>query len=511
MRAVPSSSRRNALFPLSKILPDARILGADDISIGACASDATHVRPGDLYVAVVDAEGDGHDAAEIAVSRGAAALLVERMLPFDIPQCIVPDSRIAFGQVCQALAGHPSKEMFTVGVAGAFGKTCVSLLVASVLNHRRTGVGVATSLAFSDSRVSTPTLDNTITPPQMADLLARSKFNGCQHAVVELSGETLAQRYATGVQLDIAVLTNLNERDSERFGSAANELEIQLRLLELVKPKGTLVLNADDPRTRRLLDRAERPLLTFGMSAAADVRAEIVERTASEQLFYICAGEEMVPVRTKIIGDAHVMNCLAAATVGLLHGVPLTQIARGLETVDAIPGRLDRVECGQDFHLYVDEARNPTSLAAALRAARQVTTGRVWCLLSTPDDIDRATQAELGSVAERLAHSVVLTGEGPAHDSSLELAHRMLDGFKQPGKAQVVPDRAKAIAWVLEHAKPGDVVVIAGMGHRGYKESPRRKTTVDDFVLCRRWLYDLNNQSPKIIPFPKTNRRAKGA
>lgn len=511
MRATPSRVRRTAQFSLREILPDARWLGTDDIHIGACASDAQHIRPGDLFVAVVDKDGDGHDAAEIAVNRGASALLVERMLPLDVPQCVVADTRVAFGRVCQALAGQPTDNLFTVGIAGAHGKTSVSLLVAAVLNHRRSGVGVATSLAFSDSRVSTPSTTDTVTPPQLADLLARTKVNGCKHAVVELTAETLAQRFATGVKLDIAVLTNLSDRDTDRFGSASNEREIQLRLLELVKAKGTLVLNADDPRTRRLLDRAERPLLTFGMSPSADVRAEIVERSPSEQMFYLSAGEEMVPVRTKIVGDAHVMNCLAAATVGLLHGVPLTKIARGLESVDAIPGRLDRVECGQEFSLYIDEARNPAALASALRTARQLASGRVWCLLSAPGELDRAGQAEMGTVAERLGHSLVLTSEGAATGDSLELAHRLLDGIKQPGKAQVIPDRTKAIAWVLERARPGDVVIVAGMGHRGYKESPRRKSLVDDFVLCRRWLYDTKNQTPKIIPFPNLDQRARGA
>jgi UDP-N-acetylmuramoyl-L-alanyl-D-glutamate--2,6-diaminopimelate ligase len=187
--------------------------------------------------------------------------------------------------------------------------------------------------------------------------------------------------------------------------------------------------------------------------------------------------------------------------VGLLYGLPLATIARGLEAVDLIPGRMERIDCGQDFGCFVDEASSHDSLAMCLKTARQVTSGRVVCVTSAGNK-DAAQRALIGRVLEKHANLSVVTGEGGKAPKSLAFAHDVLDGFQQPGKAHVIPSRDKAIRWALEEAREGDTLVVCGAGDRGWK-CGRRVT--DDARFARQELYQLvaaaNRAKPIVFAF----------
>jgi UDP-N-acetylmuramoyl-L-alanyl-D-glutamate--2,6-diaminopimelate ligase len=242
--------------------------------------------------------------------------------------------------------------------------------------------------------------------------------------------------------------------------------------------------------------------LTFGLHRQADVTAHVLERSLGEQTFYLEAGSDSVPVCTRMIGDHHLYNCLAAAAVGLLYGLPLTTIARGLEAVESIPGRMERLDCGQGFGFFVDEASSHDSLAMCLKTARQVTSGRVICVTSAGNSADSAQRALLGRVLEKHSSLCAITGESGKAPKSLAFAHDVLDGFQRVGKAHVIPCRDKAIHWAIEEAREGDTVVVCGAGHRGWK-CGRRVT--DDASLARQELYqlvaDTNRQKPIVFAF----------
>jgi UDP-N-acetylmuramoyl-L-alanyl-D-glutamate--2,6-diaminopimelate ligase len=318
--------------------------------------------------------------------------------------------------------------------------------------------------------------------------------------VVELSSAGLAQKRSAGLELAIAVLTNVRRAHLDHHHTSANYRAAKERIFDHLKDDGVAVLNADDPVSQSLLCRLSRPALTFGMHNQADVTARVLNRSAGEQTFYLEAGSETVPVQTRIIGDHHIYNCLAATAVGLLFGLPLSTIARGLAAVESIPGRMERIDCGQDFGFFVDDARSHDALAMCLKTARQVTSGRVICVMSPGSEAEQ--RPLLGRVLEKTAQVCVVTGEGGKSDSLLQAAHDVLDGFQQPGKAHVIPSRDKAIRWAIEEAREGDTVVVCGAGDRGWKSG--RKVT-DDASLAKKELYKLvaaaNRARPIVYAF----------
>jgi len=491
-------------FSLQELLPEARIFGASDVRISSCSGNAADCQTGDLFVAIVGADRDGHDDVAEAIDRGAVALLTERPLVAGVPVCVVEDTREAYGQICHKLAGAPAQHLRVVGVTGTRGKTGASMLIASVLEAGGRGVGFTSSLGHSDGVTPAAAKQTTPPAPQLATWLARMAANGCTDAVVELSSDALAQRRASGLELDAAVLTNLRHDHLDVHGSIINYRRAKARIFDRLKPDGFAVINNDDDASRELLEGLDHPTITIAMHSDAEVTGTVIERTPSEQTFLLSAGRETAPVRTRMIGDQHVYNCLTAAAVGLVCGIDLPTVVRGIENLSNLPGRLERIECGQSFGVYVDNANSPQALAAVLQELRQVTSGRILCVYGAEGERNQEQRAMLGRVVEKGADWGVITNHNPRFESHLQIAHDILDGFEEPEKAHLLPDRAEAIYLALDKAQPGDTVLIAGKGHESVQHVCGKAHPFDDRETAKQWLYETAESTPAtptIYPF----------
>jgi UDP-N-acetylmuramoyl-L-alanyl-D-glutamate--2,6-diaminopimelate ligase len=475
---------------LTDILPKAKLLGANEVFVQSCCGQWNDCEADDLFVAIVGADSDGHEFAHEAVKRGATAIVTERLLTVDRPQCIVSDSRAAYAKICQALAGSPCSRLSTIGVSGSDGKTVTSHLIRSVLDRAKYRTGLSTSIEvdFGNVRQGVPT--KPLTSPMLADQLSQMAMSDCQYAIMEISSIELAQRVVDGVELDIAVLTNLRRDHLDYHGSTENYRRAQTRVLKYLKSGGMAVLNADDPASHFLLDQLETPALSYGLKQDAQVTARIIERTRSDQTFMISAGCESIPIRTQIIGDQHVYNCLAATAVGLCLGIELSTIVEALSAVTSLPGRMERIECGQDFGVWIDSARSPSQLANAIRSVKQVSQGRVWCVVSTTEDQTANARKRLGEIAEKADVETVVTYTSIQTSPDFEPAHQVLDGFQEMARPRIIPNRFRAIEWVLSQAQPGDGVLITGCGERPFALVGDECWTITDRDVCQAWLYD---------------------
>lgn len=457
-----------------------------DVRATSCTNDFRQVRRGDVFVAIPGAESDGHDFAVEAVRRGAAAVVCERMLPvFDVPQFVVANSRVAYGKLCQALVGNPSQQLKVIGVTGTSGKTTVVRLLASIFHLAGHEVGAIDSLAFCDGLDCQHSPDAELSSPLLARWLGQMAANGLSHAIVEVSSRDLIQSALAGVELDSVCITNVGRDHLDWHGSLENYRQAKRRILDHLRADGVAILNADCQPSMRMLAELNGPALTIGLRQGAEISAEIIEQYAGEQTFVLTAGDESVGVRTAIVGDHHVYNCLTAAALGLSYGIELTTIARGLEAVEELPGRMERIVCGQEFSVLVDAANTPDTLRACLKAARNVTSGRLIVVLGAHGEMHPEQLAALGRVAGSLADVSVVTTTGPRERGSRDFTRSIVGGFADPQKAHVIVDRAEAIAWGLEQASEGDTVVLAGMGDRPYPNTNTTQSVWDDGDVAR--------------------------
>lgn len=495
---------------LRDVLPEGRFFGQPDIALLSCTADSRQCQPGDLYVAITGPNADGHDFVQDAIEHGATAIVAERPLPCSVPTCVVSDSREAYGRICHALAGQPSQRLMSVGITGTNGKTTVSELLAAIIRAAAGTPGVMNSLRNDDSlkRVQPKTANPQ--PPEWATWLAQMTLNHCSHAILECSTQSLALRRTAGMELDAAIITNIRRAPHDFHGTTPNYRKAIARILSHLRPTGFVVTNADDPASRQLNEKIKRPALTFGINMPAEVTARVIERLPSEQTFLLSAGSETVPVRTAMIGDHHVYNCLAATATALVMGYELTTIVRGLESVGHLKGRMERLECGQPYSVFVDRADTPDRLACSLHALRSVTAGRVICVTGGPASLSPERRANLGRVVERAADLIVLTSNNPEHERPLTLAHDLLDGFERPGRPHLIADRSQAIEWALGEAVAGDTVLIAGKGDEAFQCLGSRKVAHDDREVAKHWLRGEGAQrtaesAPVILPFPSGN------
>jgi UDP-N-acetylmuramoyl-L-alanyl-D-glutamate--2,6-diaminopimelate ligase len=432
----------------------------------SCTSDWRFVRPGDVFVAITEADNDGHDYATQAARRGASAVICERPLPvFDMPQCVVADSRAAYGQLCQALAGNPSQYSKVVGVTGTHGKTTVSRLLTAIFREAGHRTGTLDSFGYWDGLDDRPALDAPLAPPLLARSLAQMAAAGSSHAVVEISSRELSRQVLSGITLDAVCITNVSRNHLDWHGSVENYRDAKRRIFDYLQPDGVAILNADDPVSVRTLSEVNFPALTYGLQKPAELTAHVIEQHVNEQIFVLNAGDDSVGVRTAIIGDHHIYNCLAAATTALAYGIDLTAIARGLESVEMLPGRMERVACGQNYTVFIDAADTSESLRACLQAARRVTQGRLICAFGADAERESSDWPAMGRVVGALSDLAAVTNNAP-DATSHRACVALHGGFADRRKARVILQRDEAIAWALREARAGDTVVVAGMGER---------------------------------------------
>ncbi len=330
---------------------------------------------------------------------------------------------------------------------------------------------------------------------------------GCTHAVMEVSSHALAQGRIEGVQLHSACITNIRHDHLDFHNSLDNYRAAKANILKHLASNGFAVLNTDDPVTAGLVSKVAGPLLTVGIGGSPNVSATLIERCRSEQTFLLSAGSETLPVRTRMIGDHHISNCLVAAAVGLTLGIELTDVVRGLEQVEQVAGRMERIECGQSFGVFVDYAHTPDALSVVLDTLREVTPGRLICVFGAGGQRDREKRPLMARVVEERADAAVVTQDNPRREPPERIVRDLLKGFRRPHAVEVLQDRSEAIACALSQAEAGDCVLIAGKGHETQQLVGNRALPHDDRAVARKWLYD-NSLTTEMLVRPWQRQRA---
>jgi UDP-N-acetylmuramyl-tripeptide synthetase len=427
-------------------------------------SDAASCESGNLFFAIDSASGDGHDDIATVGAKGAAGIVAERILPTDIPTYIVPDSRLAYARTAHHSAGSPTKQLRTIGISGTCGKTAATSLIQRVFQFLGKKTGALSDLSFDNGK---DVADFPVIKPDSkvyANWLGAMVTNECEFACVELNEHNLADRTSAYIDLDYAVITRLNDLQSN--GSGPESRCAVSKIISSLKPTGVVIINADDAASRFDLPRIESPTLTIGANDDCDIWVEHLNHSADGQRLRIHAGTAEAVLFTPIIGHHHVYHCLQVTAIALLEGYSLPEIAEAIGRVDSIHGHLERISRGQDFEVYIDAANSPITLHNALHSARQITAGRLIVVYGPSANTAPPFRADMGRIAEKAADITIITENDPANEETLSIAHDVLDGYRRPSNAEIIISRERAIVWALAHANTDDTVLITGKGFR---------------------------------------------
>jgi len=487
-----------------------RVIGDGARRVRGIRHDSRAVEPGDLFAAISQkAAGAGRDGALFiadALARGACAVLADRELALSVPQLVTQDELASLASIARELYGDPTASMGVVGITGTNGKTTVSYLVESILRHADKRPAVIGTVNVRGPGGERPTLHTT---PMADDLMRHARWavdTGASHLVLEVSSHGLAMKRADGVRFSVAAFTNLTQDHLDYHGDLASYGAAKRRLFVDLKPERA-VINVDDAFGRELALAARCPVLRCSTAGAAGAEIRVLDHVsdAGGMRAPVLTPQGEVLLESPLVGDHNLDNLLTALGVGLQLSIPVATILEALAQAKGAPGRLERVSVqgvGREPAVFVDYAHTPDALERVIKAARSITAGRLWVVFGCGGDRDRGKRPLMGRAAAELADIAIATSDNPRTESPARILEDILPGMQAAGTERLDAarlgdagrgfllheDRRESIALALQHAGPGDVVLIAGKGHEKYQILGAEKIHFDDCEEARKAL-----------------------
>ncbi len=441
-------------------LPDRPILGLE--------CDSRKVGRDFVFVAIRGVKADGAQFVREALERGAVAVIGDGArvdVPVGVPFLTVGDGRLAAARLAAVFYGYPAKKMKTVAVTGTNGKTTTSYLFEHILKAAGKPCGVIGTVSYRYAGKDIPAVETTPGPLRLQEMLAEMVAAGCGHAVMETSSHALDQRRTAGIDFDAAVFTNLTQDHLDYHGTLEKYFEAKARLFLSLGARQTAVLNADDAHGKRLCGMTRSKVLTYGVSAGSDLAAANVRPGTGGTTFDFLYRSGRTAVDLPLIGSHNVLNALAAVGAAAALGFDPHAAAKALGTFSGVPGRLESIDGGQEFGVYVDFAHTPDGLENVLRSLQPYKRGKLILVFGCGGDRDRTKRPRMAAVAAALADSVIVTSDNPRSENPRAIADEIVAGFPHAFPHAVVLDRRKAIRQALLAARAGDIVILAGKGH----------------------------------------------
>lgn len=525
------------LSALAEAIPGAQSFG-DDVEITSLAYDSRAAVPGALFIALRGQKTDGHDFIPMAIQHGASALVVDSLHAnwsyqnngAGLPVLAVPDTRAALPVLSAAFYGHPSRELKLIGVTGTNGKTTTTYMIESILRLHGDRVGLIGTLGALVDGQPVPLSRTTPESADLQKLFREMRGAGSSFVVMEVSSQGIEQRRTERAAFAVGVFTNLTQDHLDTHGDMETYFAEKLKLFTTYPdafPDVSFagVVNVDDPygvRIAEMLAKMGRPALRYGIhNPDADLRAVVDSVRPDGTQFHVLgpppfhagppapslveaeseysspapqSGKPIqrnvgFPVNLKLGGLFQVSNALAAIGVGLLYGIPVSEIAAGLESLTGVAGRFELVPNTRGFSVVVDYAHTPDGLENVLKSARALNPNRLVCVFGCGGDRDPVKRPIMGEISARLADFTVVTSDNPRSENPDSIVAQIVVGI--PGGVDhenlvVRVDRREAIKYALcEFGQAGDLIVIAGKGHESGQQFAHHTIPFDDRIVAR--------------------------
>lgn len=477
---------------LLKNLLQIDVKGSKEIEVSGISSHSKFVAPGDLFIARRGSTHDGNRFIPEAISAGAVCILSDVFDPSikGVTQLIAQDVSRVESLLAASFWSWPSKELHMVGITGTSGKTTTSYLVHHLFAHFRMPAGLIGTVEYitGTRHCEAPrTTPDVVTNQRLLRDIVKSGAKAC---VMEVSSHALVQGRVSEIGFDTAIFTNLSHehldyhKTMEEYARAKNRLFRSLEGSRSLEP--IAIFNAQDTWVAQIAEGTTARCLTYAVDGAADVVASNIVTKSTESSFTLTCAAGSVSVHLPLIGRYNVENALAAASTFIARGYALADIAAGLSTASAPPGRLERVYNSLDLKVYVDYAHKEDALRKVLQTLRSSTQGRIIVVFGCGGDRDREKRPKMAQAAEELADVVIVTSDNPRSEDPLQIIEEIARGFTLSSHFRI-PDREKAIHAAIDMATPEDLVLIAGKGHEKYQVFSTSTVPFDDCAVVREY------------------------
>jgi len=478
--------------------------------IAEITSDSRHVKSGVIFVALMGSSTDGHKYVNSAIEAGASAIVIQedRLGKLTLPETKIPiliskNTWQTLAALCSKFYGEPGHVLKLVGVTGTNGKTTVTHLIQSMLQHWNKPVGLIGTLG-TKTGTTKKEYDNTghTTPmaPELQKILASMRDEKQEYVVMEVSSHALEQHRTDGCDFRVAVLTNLTQDHLDYHKTMAQYRDAKALLFRNLAPDAFAVINLDSDEAQHFVDSVATGATVYTYSLAnekATVYAKDLDYSIDGASFKIVSPAGTQPVQLKIAGQFSVYNALAALAAGIALGIPLSTCIEAVELVKGVRGRFEVVS--EKPYVIVDYAHTPDGLKNILSAARLVTPkeGRLLCVFGCGGDRDATKRPKMGHIAEELADILVVTSDNPRSEDPQQIITDVISGIQhfEAQRMIVNADRQQAIHQAIDLAQPNDIIVVAGKGHEDYQILADKTIHFDDREVVQNYMNDRKTAS----------------
>ncbi|XP_074317722.1 UDP-N-acetylmuramoyl-L-alanyl-D-glutamate--2,6-diaminopimelate ligase MurE homolog, chloroplastic [Silene latifolia] len=497
-----------------KVVPIS-VYGDLEVEITGIEHDSRLVNAGDLFVCCVGSKTDGHLFLSEADKRGAVAVVASKEIDLgETLGCkglvLVEDTNAALPALAAAFYRWPTRDMSVIGVTGTHGKTTTGYLIKGMYEAMGLRTGLMSSVAYylhGDNKLDSP--ESSPDGVLVQKLMAKMLHNGAEAVVMEASSNELARGRCEEVDFDIAVFTN-STRDHSGFEGSEEEYRVAQGKLfsRMVDPdRHRKIVNIDDVNAPFFINQGnpDVPVLTFALdNKNADVHPLKYELSLFETTILVNTPQGILEISSGLLGKHNIYNILAAVAVGIAVGAPLEDIVRGIEEVDAVPGRCELIDEEQAFGVIVDHARTPNGLSRLLDSVRELNPRRIITVIGSSGEQERGKRPLLTKIATDKSDVTMLTSDNPRNEDPLDILDDMLSGigwtmqdYLKHGENDYYPPlsnghrlflhdiRRVAVRCAVAMGEEGDMVVVAGKGHEAYQIEGDKKEFFDDREECR--------------------------
>ena len=465
-----------------------------DLEIEAIACDSRKVTKNSIFAALSGVTCDGADFIDKAIDRGASTIITSRKLDeaARYPNtCFiyVDDPHRFLRDIVKRFYNDPSRNLRIIGVTGTNGKTTVTYLIESILHQAEKACGIIGTVNYRIGENILPAGNTTPGFLEIHQLLAQMVEQGAEYCIMEVSSHALDQGRVDGLDFHTAVFTNLTSDHLDYHHTRENYFAAKAKLFVGLSSQAHAVINADDVYGKKIFSKTKANILTYGIDENADVMARDIEMDLSGTKFKILCPEGEIIIRTKLVGKYNVANILAAFSAGLAGKIGLEKIKNGIESLTLVPGRLETVDCGQDFAIIIDYAHTADALENVLTAIRHAMDTKIILVFGCGGDRDKTKRPVMGKIASQLADFSIVTSDNSRSEEPEAIIKQIVEGFEND-HYEIIVNREEAIRKALGMAHRGDVVLIAGKGHETYQIFKDKIINFDErkvirqFILC---------------------------
>lgn len=464
------------------------VSGSEDMQIENVVYDSRKVTEGSLFICIEGGTADGHTFIPDVVKKGAKALIVTKdvsgLLPADADVTVirVKDSRYALAFVSAAYFGHPAEKLKVIGITGTKGKTTTTYLVKSILEHAGHKVGLVGTIEAVIGQEHIPANNTTPESYVLQEYFAKMVEAGCDTVVMEVSSQGLMLHRTQGFVFDYGIFTNI---EPDHIGPLEHK-----DFADYMHCKGLLfkqcrvgIVNCDDAHYQDVIRDHTCKIETFGFAENADYRAQDLKLISGAGFLGIdfkARGKVNLDIELHAPGRFSVYNALCAIAICNHFGVTADEVKEALLQAH-VKGRIELVKVSDDFTLMIDYAHNAMALESLLTTLREYKPKRLVCLFGCGGNRSKLRRYEMGAVSGKLADLTVITSDNPRNEEPQAIIDDIKVGIsKTDGKYVEIIDRKEAIAYVIRHGQPGDVIVLAGKGHEDYQEIKGKKYPLDE-------------------------------